>query len=78
MKFMRTTVDIPDPTYRELKSKAARQGCSVKEIILRSVEKELRPDISKRGRIELPIVKSKRPGSLRLTNEKIYEVIPFP
>ncbi|OFV93873.1 MAG: hypothetical protein A3H28_05590 [Acidobacteria bacterium RIFCSPLOWO2_02_FULL_61_28] len=75
---MRTTVDIPDPTYRELKSKAARQGCSVKELILGCVEKELRPRTRRRGRIELPIIKSKQPGILRLTNEAIYEVIPFP
>lgn len=75
---MRTTVDIPDPTYRELKSKAARQGCSVKELILRSVEKELKPPTREKGRIRLPIVKSKQPGVLRLTNEAIYEVIPFP
>lgn len=75
---MRTTVDIPDPTYRKLKSKAAQRGCSVKELILRSVEKELRPDIRKRGRIQLPIVRSKEPGTLRLTNEQIYEIISFP
>lgn len=38
---VRTTVDIPDPTYRQLKSKAALQGCSVKRLILRAVEAEL-------------------------------------
>jgi len=75
---MRTTVDIPDPTYRELKSKAAKQGCSVKEIILRSVTKELKVGKRKRGRIQLPILKSKHPGTLELTNEQIYELIPFP
>jgi hypothetical protein len=75
---MRTTVDIPDPTYRELKSKAAQRGCSVKDLILRSVQKELRPRSRRKGRIELPIVKSKEPGTLRLTNKMIYEIIPFP
>ena len=77
MIFMRTTVDIPDPTYRELKSKAAKQGCSVKEIILRGVEKELGTENRKKGRIQLPIVQSKRPGSLRLTNRMINEIL-FP
>ena len=38
---MRTTVDIPDPLYRELKGKAASEGRSVKELILRGVEQEL-------------------------------------
>ncbi len=74
---MRTTIDIPDTTYRELKSKAAKQGCSVKEIILRSVQKELGVRNGKKGRIKLPIIKSKQPGSLRLTNRMIYEIL-FP
>ena len=78
MNFMRTTIDIPDPTYRELKSKAAKQGCSVKQIILRSVQKELGAGTVNTGRIKLPIIESKRPGWLRLTNKKIYEAIPFP
>jgi hypothetical protein len=75
---MRTTVDIPDPTYRKLKSRAAQQGCSVKELVLRGVEKELGVETAGKGRIRLPIVRSKEPGKLCLTNEKIYEIIPFP
>jgi hypothetical protein len=76
---MRTTVDIPDPVYRELKGKAATEGRSVKELILRGVEAELQSHRWKRGRrVSLPIIRSKRPGSLRLDNAKIYEIIPFP
>jgi hypothetical protein len=75
---MRTTVDIPDPTYRKLKSKAAAEGSSVKNLILRSVEKELDAPRSPRAPIHLPIVKSRRPGSLTLTNEQLYDAIPFP
>ena len=75
---MRTTVDIPDPLYRELKGKAASEGRSVKELILRSVEQELRGGQGKSKRVSLPIVPSKRPGSLKLDNAKIFEIIPFP
>ena len=76
---MRTTVDIPDPLYRELKGKAATEGRSVKELILQGVEAELRPNRRKRGRrVSLPLIRSKRPGSLQLDNAKIYEIIPFP
>ena len=76
---MRTTVDIPDPLYRELKGKAATEGRSVKELILRGVEAELQPNRRTRGRrVSLPLIRSKRPGSLRLENAKIYEIIPFP
>ena len=75
---MRITVDIPDATYRKLKAKAAAQGCSVKELVLRGVERELGAGRRKTGRIELPIVRSKEPGALDLSNEQIYEIIPFP
>jgi predicted DNA-binding ribbon-helix-helix protein len=76
---MRTTVDIPDALYRELKSKAAREKVSVKHLILRGVEVELRPRSSNRKRrISLPIIRSKRPGTLDINNAKIYEIISFP
>ncbi|MGA7693441.1 MAG: hypothetical protein WCA76_00360 [Candidatus Sulfotelmatobacter sp.] len=76
---MRTTVDIPDPLYRELKGKAASEGRSVKELILRSVEEELKGRRSRANRrVSLPIVRSKRSGSLKLDNAKIFEIIPFP
>ena len=76
---MRTTVDIPDPLYRELKTKAAREGTTVKELILRSVEAKLvEPKRKRPKRIVLPIIKSKRPGTLYLDNAKIAELVPFP
>jgi hypothetical protein len=76
---MRTTIDIPDPLYRELKGKAASEGRSVKELILQGVESELQLSPRRRGRkVLLPLVRSKHPGSLRLDNAKIFEIIPFP
>ncbi|MDP3001077.1 MAG: hypothetical protein Q8N47_26580 [Bryobacterales bacterium] len=75
---MRTTIDIPDPLYRKLKAKAAEDGCSMKELILRGVEEKHSLARPKRSRVKLPILKSKRPGTLHITNEQIYELIPFP
>jgi hypothetical protein len=75
---MRTTIDIPDPLYRKLKAKAAENGCSMKELILRGVEEGFNRERPKRRRIKLPILKSRRPGSLHITNEEIYEIISFP
>ena len=74
---MRTTVDIPDQTYRQLKAKAALQGCSVKKLILRGVEAELHSgDHSEPKReVALPLIKSKRPGWLRLSNKRINEIL---
>jgi hypothetical protein len=76
---MRTTVDIPDALYRVLKKKAAHEGHSVKELVLRGVELELRVRATKKhGRRRPPVIDSDRPGSLKLDNAKIYEIIPFP
>jgi hypothetical protein len=76
---MRTTVDIPDPIYRQLKSRAVSQRRSVKELILRGVESELRNRSKKRGRrVAVPLVPSKRPSSVLLDNAKVFEIIPFP
>lgn len=76
---MRTTVDIPDPVYRRLKVKAAREGRSAKELILRGVEQVLKAEPQRSGRrVKLPIVRSKRPGSMSLDNDKIYDILGVP
>ncbi len=72
---MRTTIDIPGPIYRELKTEAARTGTSVKALILNKVA----PEPAKRGkRASLPLIRSKRPGWLKLDNARMAEIAPFP
>jgi len=76
---MRTTVDIPDSLYRRLKSRAASEGSSVKELILRGAQQVLKERRRKPGRkVKLPLIRSKEPGTLELDNEKIFEIISFP
>ena len=76
---MRTTIDIPDPIYRRLKSRAASEGTSTKELILRAAKSVLKGKARKSlKRVKLPIVRSKQPGTLALDNDKIFEIIPFP
>jgi hypothetical protein len=76
---MRTTVDIPNPIYRRLRSRAVSEGSTAKELILRGVEQVLKDKKKKsRRRVKLPIVRSKRPGELQIDNAKIYDVISFP
>jgi hypothetical protein len=76
---MRTTVDIPDPIYRQLKSRAALEGRSVKELILHGVEAELNGGSQRASgdRVKLPLIKSRKPGSLKLTSAQINEIL-FP
>jgi hypothetical protein len=75
---MRTTIDIPDETYRELKIKAAREGTPLRQIVLRGIDRELG---SKEERVvrklKLPLIRSAQPGTLNLTNEQIDELTAF-
>jgi hypothetical protein len=59
------------------------EGRSVKDLILRSVEQELRPQhsgrpVTNRKRLRIPILKSKEPGVLNLDNDRIFDLIGFP
>ena len=76
---MRLLLDFPDKLYRQFKTRAAMEGWSVKELILRSVQGRLAEGRAKQRRVvKLPIVRSKKPASVILNNARIYEIIPFP
>ena len=75
---MRTTVDIPDAMYRRLKARAAAEGKPAKALILKGVEQVLNTSTPSGKKIVVPVISSKRPGSLRLDNARIYDVISFP
>lgn len=72
---MRTTIDLPDPLFRELKAVAARRGTSLKVVIRMAVEEEIRKTETKAGRkLKFPLLSSREPGSLNLTNAEIEEL----
>jgi hypothetical protein len=80
---MRTTIDIPDPIYRELKVRAATEGTTVKEIILEGVELRMHgmhagEPREVQQRAPFPVIRSQSPASLQLGEEGVYEYIPFP
>ena len=76
---MRTTIEVPDPVFREIKSLSAQNGRSMKEFVLKAIEREL-AIIRRRGKkqfaVTLPLVRSKKPGSLRtMTNAEIEDLL---
>jgi hypothetical protein len=76
---MRTTIDVPDDKYRELKALAANEGSTVKELVLEGVDEVIKArNPAPVRRLRLPLIDSDRPGSLQLDNEKIYDLIGFP
>ena len=71
---MRTTVDLPDPLFRELKSVAAQRGVSLKTIICLAVKEEIRKPVRKKGkRWKFPLP-SREPGALNLTNAELDDL----
>jgi hypothetical protein len=76
---MRMTIDIPDPIYRRLKSRAASGGTTIRELILQGVRSVLKRNARKSPKpVNLPMIRSNQAGTLELDNDKIFEIIPFP
>ena len=72
------TLDIPLPIYRKLKEQAARQGRSVRDLLLSGAESVLlRPQRPKKRPARFPLIDSKGP-KVELTHERLYELIEFP
>ncbi len=74
---MRTTLDLPDALFREVKAKAALEGVKLKDLLTRYVESGLRAPVPEppSGRSKLPVIK--RRGKERipsLTGERQAEL----
>jgi hypothetical protein len=70
---MQTTVDIPDSLYQKSAALAALRGATVEQLIVEAVTKEVQgsgldtaPCHGDRE-VELPVIRSKRPGTLDLS-----------
>ena len=75
---VRTTVDIPEPLYRQLKQRAAARRSSVRELVLRGVKAVLLEGEQPRTRkVCFPLIISKGP-KVKVTSERIYEHVEFP
>lgn len=73
---MRTTVELPDSVFRELKALAAHRGISMKSLIRSAVEVEIRKPETKTPRhAKFPILHSRKPGTLTLNNAEIDDLL---
>ena len=72
---MRTTVDLPDDVFRQMKAASALRGSTVKDFILIAVQKELATVRQPRRRVKLPLIRTGRPGTLSLTNAEIEDLL---
>lgn len=75
---MRTTLDLPDPIFRDLKIKAAEEGVTLKELLAGFVEKGLygSPEAEKKP-VRSPLPTPLSSGGVTipsLTNAEIDEI----
>lgn len=69
--FMRTTIDIPDDLFRKTKATAALRGSTMKELVVRALEREVTKQQPSKGtpsRVKLPLLHLKSGKKLDLTN----------
>jgi hypothetical protein len=80
---MRITLDIPDEIYARLEARAQEEATTIQAIILRAIDTVLKNDappapLEPNRRFKPPVIHSKRPGTLKLGEEGVYEYIDFP
>ena len=78
---IRTSLDLPVDLHRRLHQAAARQGCSARQLILRSIERAVEDATPQRPRrrlsLDVPIVPSTgRPFDL--SNDQLYDLLELP
>jgi hypothetical protein len=66
--FMRTTLDLPDPLFRELKARAAQRGLKMKQLLTSFVESGLRGEL---GSVPIPRTRSSLPVARRFKGKVI-------
>jgi hypothetical protein len=74
---MRTTVDLPNELTREVKIAAASRGVTLKVFLRMAVEHELKRESVplKPEKLKFPLVSSKKPGALKISNEQIEDLL---
>ena len=78
---MRTTIDLPDELFRQVKAKAALDGTKLKDLVARYVEQGLKgtpPPTApfRRQRSELPVARAATGHTLpALTNAEIQRIL---
>jgi hypothetical protein len=79
---MRTSLDIPDPLFKHLKTRAAQEGRTLRDLVIELVERGLTArevvDPQKRFEARPPVIPNQGPLQLdlsKLTNADLYELI---
>jgi predicted DNA-binding ribbon-helix-helix protein len=74
---MRTSIDLPDDLFHQLKILAANRRVTLKTLVQHAIENEVARGRNQapRRRLRLPLLDSKEPGTLNLTNAEIEDLL---
>jgi hypothetical protein len=74
---MRATVDLPDALFRRTKALAALRGSSMKDLIVRAIEREVSGGCTAKSQaaVKLPLIKSKTGREVDLSDFDFDDLI---
>jgi hypothetical protein len=79
---MRTSLDFPDPLFKHLKTRAAQEGRTLRDLVIELVERGLNArevvDPQQRFKARPPVIPNQGPLPLdlsKLSNADLYEII---
>ncbi len=72
---MKTTIEIPEPLFRQAKAKAAMDGLTLRDLFVRGLQLAVQtPSTSTKKRADFPLIRAAK-SSPRLTDEQIYAAL---
>ena len=73
---MKTTIEIPEPVFRQAKAKAALEGLSLREFFMRGLQLALQTSSTAqpKRRIDFPLIHAPE-NAPRLTDEQVYAAL---
>ena len=70
---MRTTIDLPDLLFRQVKSEAAQRGLKLKELVVEALEKEIAAKTSRPRTLRFPLIKGTGKRKIHPTRKELDE-----
>ena len=72
---MKTTIEIPEPLFRQAKAKAAMDGLTLRELFVRGLQLAMQtPSTPTKHRASFPLIRAAK-SAPRLTDEQIYAAL---
>lgn len=78
---MRTTIDLPDPLFREAKTRAVQSGMKFKDLVAQYIEQGLHgqlvaPDSQRREQVSLPVFRKTSGTAIPArSNAELFEIL---